>query len=132
MDVTYVFLGLSAAILALSIYAYVDLKGYLSKNAAITDDDSMEGFKVLVRKQMKLALVAVALIIPAGLVGFYGIFCADMSFLLFLCVNGVTFGFSKVFKHAEERARLLRVDEDLKEEYRAVCESWVKKALPEF
>ena len=41
-------------------------------------------------------------------------------------------GLSSILKRFEKRAQTLPVDQALADQYAAVCNSWVKKPLPDF
>ena len=116
-----------------TIFAAIKLRAFLARNSSISSVESLADFKRMVRWQMHAALVQIGFLGASGLIGLYGIFTEQLSLLLVLCLNGVVIGISYAMKATEKRAKSLPVnDQSLFNEYRAICESWVKKPLPDF
>jgi len=116
--------------------AFSAIKNFLASHTMIDSPRTFETFKQLVRRQMIQALVQVAFLLPMGFLGGYGIVTHRLTtkeFVVFLLFNGVVFLLAKMGKGNEERARSMKViDPTLEDQYRAVCRSWVRKALPDF
>ena len=97
---------------------------------------NLEDFKHFVRGQMYQTLVQLCFQGGALLLSLFGIFSRLLSFgqvLLYLILNGIIIILGRIFKKTEDDARSLMVeDENLKVEYEAVCQTWIKKPLPDF
>jgi hypothetical protein len=116
-----------------TLIATIDLKGFLSRHSTITNKLVLDEFKKLARKNMYQALVQIVLLVTAGLMGLYGIFTHQLGLILVIALNGAIIVLSKLTKGIEERTRSLTVDDkSLEDQYLAVCETWVGKALPDF
>jgi hypothetical protein len=112
------------------------VKGFLSRNPSIDSRQNLQDFQQMVQRQMYQALLQIGLIGTASILGIYGIITGRLSFgefLVFLLLNGVNIVIGKIGKGIEGRARSLPVKEEgLASRYEAVCETWVKKPLPNF
>ena len=111
-------------------------KNFLANHTTIDSPRTFATFKQLARTQMIHALVNVIFVLPMGFLGGYGIVTHRLNtkeFVVFLLLNGVIFLLAKMCKGTEERARSMKVIDPVSEDqYRAVCHSWVHKALPDF
>lgn len=118
------------------VYAMVQIKRFLSHTSIIETRKNLEDFKHFVRAQMYQTLVQLCFQGGALLLCLFGIFSRNLRFgqiLLFLILNGIIIILGRIFRKTEDDARSLLVeDEDLKVEYEAVCQTWVKKPLPDF
>jgi hypothetical protein len=118
------------------IIALSGLKGFLSNNQSIKSMLNLEELKSMVRIQMYQALVQIVILGIMGILVVVGIITGRLSFMEFLftlVLNLVIFTLGKYGKGIEEQARSLDVeDKSLEEEYREVCETWVKKPFPNF
>ena len=116
--------------------AFSAIKDFLASHTVIDSPRTFETFKQLARRQMIQALVQVGFLLPMGFLGGYGVVTHRLDkkeFVVFLLLNGVVFLFARMGKGNEERARSLKVlDPTLEDQYRAVCRSWLRKALPDF
>ena len=116
--------------------AFNRIKNFLAKHRVIDTPGTFNEFKQLVRTQMYQALFQMAILLPMGFLGGYGIVTHKITtkeFIIFLLLNAVVFMVGKMGKGNEERARSMKVIDPLMEtQYRAVCESWVGRALPTF
>ena len=119
-----------------SAFAVVDLKSFLSKNTTLKNDEDLDVFKHLVRKQMIQALFQILFIGGMGIIGVVGILNNKLSFsqfMLFLLLNGITFILGLFTKKVEEKIRSFTIeDKDLAKGYQFFCEYWVKKPFPNF
>lgn len=114
----------------------VQIKKFLSLTSIIESRKSLEDFKNFVRWQMYQTLIQLCFQGGALLLSLYGIFSSRLSFgqvFLYLILNGVIIILGRIFKKSEDEARSLMVDdENLKDEYKAICRTWIKKPLPDF
>jgi len=126
-----VFTVLSLFIGALGL---MSLKGFLSKYTSIQNHQAFKKFKAMVRLQMYMALVQLPFLVGALVSGVYGVFVSDkINFIVFLLMQGSIFFFGKFMASIEEKTRSLELlDESIKDEYENICETWIKKALPNF
>ena len=119
---------------AMTLWSISQLKQFLEDTPSIANERSLDIFKVLVRTQMYLALVAIPVLVTGGalgiaLIGQYGM----TGVAVVLLTNGLFIGLALYHKKIETRTRSLKTgSEVLGREYRQVCETWVKKALPDF
>jgi len=108
-------------------------KKFLKRNHSIRDNRCLNEFKILVRTQMYQTLLQIALLGSGFLLGLYGLKKGEIGILLILLVNGIVFFISKKIKGVENACRNLKVEDNaLEQEYRKICDTWVKKALPDF
>jgi len=118
---------------AVSLWSRAQVTRFLEGIPAIRSTADLERFKELARMEMHLALAMIVLLVTGlgtGLVlirrhGF-------AALLLVLLVNALVLGLGLFHKGVDEKARNLRTAEGLDEEYRRVCRTWNKKALPDF
>lgn len=119
-----------------ALVGIASVKGFLSRNLSIDSRQNLEDFEQMVRRQMYQALLQIGLLGTVGILGIYGIISGRLTFvefLVFLLLNGVNFFIGKMGKGIEDRARSLPVKvEGLSSRYETVCETWVKKPLPNF
>jgi hypothetical protein len=113
-----------------------DLKAFLARHASIDSYQSMDAFKKMVRKQMMQALLQLVLLLATGVLPIYGLFTHKITFgqfLLCILFDFVILGLGKKGKEVEEKSRSLTVnDPSLEEQYKRICETWVKKPFPDF
>ena len=129
----YAYLVLQAMLLLLSFGGFLQVRKFLSRHNAISDYSHLDAFKALVRLNMYLALVYIAMGIPAIVMsvylgweyGLFGIFAV-------MAVNIPHFMFSKYLRSLEEQARQLHCLPQFSAEFKMVGETWFKKALPNF
>ena len=115
------------------LYSGIKLKSFLSRTKSISTAHDLEDFKALVRTQMYQTFIQIIVLGGGGLLGLYGIFIGEVGLMLVIGLNVVVFVIGKLIKGMENRVRDLPVSEvSLVTQYRAVCESWVKKPLPDF
>lgn len=116
-----------------TLLAVIQLRGFLSRNSSIASWQNLEEFKRIARQQMYQALAAIGILGAACILGLYGIVTRQLSLLLVIVLNGAIIVIARMTKGIEERARSLPVDnEELAGQYKAICETWVKKPLPDF
>jgi hypothetical protein len=118
----------------LSVWSAGQLSTFLKRTPGISDNDALERFKSLARIQMYLALVVIVLMIAGILAGIAVIVRHGLAGLVVvLAANMLVFGLGLYHKRFETRTRSLAVSSDsLGRDYRRVCDTWVKKALPDF
>lgn len=129
-----VFCLMYVVIAAMNLWAISQLKQFLKDTPSISNGFFLERFKAMARIQMYLALGAIPVLLIGGALGIllisrYGI----PALAVVLPVNGLFIGLGMYTKSFETKARNLETNSDvLAQEYRNVCEAWVKKALPDF
>lgn len=109
------------------------LRTFLSRTPAMATHQDLDGYKVLVRKQMYQALLQIVLLVGALGVGVVGLATRQLSLFPVLAVNGGINVGGLAGKRLEERARSVPVrDPSLSDEYRRVSASWLTRPLPDF
>src|SRR5688572_25634166 len=117
-----VFGVLYAVAAAMMLWSRTELGRFLGETPRIADDASLDRFKVLVRRQMHLALALIAvlgagIIVAMMVISRYGL----AGFALVLVTNVVVLGLGLYHKRIEVRARSLLAESDaLGREYRRV------------
>jgi hypothetical protein len=82
---------------------------------------------------MYQTLLQIVILGSGFFLGLYGLKKGKISILLILFVNAIVFFLAKEGKSLENACRNLKAeDKNLEEEYKIVCDSWEKKALPDF
>jgi len=115
------------------LISVVQIRGFLSRTAAICNAEDLENFKRLARRQMYQVLLQAVFLFGAIGLSLYGMVTDRCSLLHVLGLSLAILATGLIIKPFESRVKSLAVeDESLAEEYAAVCESWVKKALPDF
>jgi hypothetical protein len=115
------------------LYSGIKMKSFLSGTQSISTAHDLENFKALARTQMYQSLIQIVVLGGGGLLGLYGIFIGEVGLMLVIGLNVAVFVIAKLIKGMENRVRDLPVnDGSLVTQYRAVCESWVKKPFPDF
>ena len=118
---------------AVSLWSRGQVARFLEGTPALRGTTDLERFKSLVRVEMHLALAMIVLLVTGLATGLVLIRRHGIAALLpVLLVNAVVLGLGLFHKGVEEKARNLRTAEGLDEEYRRVCHTWTKKALPDF
>lgn len=129
-----IFLGASAALLALSVWAHADLRRFLSRHAAIDNSTAFEEFKALARRNMYGALAYLVLGTAGLLAGIGVVWGRGLAGLAMVIAVHVVLGLlGQANKKLETTARTLPCSHPmLAEELRRVGETWVRKPLPNF
>jgi hypothetical protein len=119
---------------AVALWSVNQLKKFLDDTPGIVDEISLDRFKALARTQMYLALVVIPVLVTGGALGIalishYGV----TGVAVVLVTNGLFIGLAMYHRNFETRTRSLKASSELLgREYGQVCETWVKKALPDF
>jgi hypothetical protein len=119
---------------ALIVWSLTQLKGFLEATLCIADEVCLERFKALARTQMYLALVAIPILVTAGLLGILIVKRhGAVGLAVVILTNLIFIALAMYHKKFEKKARGLAANSNiLAQEYREICETWVKKALPDF
>ena len=129
----YTYLFLQIALFLLSLGGYFQVKRFLNQHDTISNGSHLNNFKSLARVNMYIALVYLALGLPAILMSIYlGFAYGLLGIVAVAALNLPHFLFGKYLKSLEEKARHLQCTHELSDEFRAVGETWFKKALPNF
>jgi amino acid transporter len=124
----------SAFIAALALWGRYDVSRFLVQHPAIESDTSLEAFKDLVRRQMKVALAAMVLGLTFGLLCMFVTMQLLLTgFLIVIVLGAVIFLLGRSGKKLETKARnLVCSDERRKVEYDKVAAAWTGKLFPNF
>lgn len=133
-QVIVVYSALLATWAAMLAWGYFELTAFLQGHPEIQDENDLNDFRRVARRNMYGAICFLALAIPTFLVGIYIIVQAGWSGLLLVLAVHASFHFpSKKLQRLEAAARILPcADDTLLSIYRKIGETWVKKALPDF
>ncbi len=129
----YILFLLSIVNLAVSLNS---IKQFLNYHSSIDTPRVFRKFKQLVRQQMVQSLIQIGLLVPMALLGLSAVYNNAMSsgeFLIWLLLNAAIIGTAKSAKKYEDAARSLPVaNPEMEEQYKNVCQCWIKKPLPDF
>ena len=127
-------LASSAIIASLSLWGRHDVSRFLQQHPAIESDSSLEAFKDLVRRQMRVAMVTMALgLIFVVLCMFLTMQLLFTGLLIIIALGVVLFLLGRGGKKLETKARnLVCSDEPRKIEYDKVAAAWTGKLFPDF
>ncbi len=129
-----IFLGSYALVITLNFIQMFILRQFLGGTPSISSENDLERFKRVARLGMYLAICSIPLFALGFLAGLYLIAkFGALGLLAVVAVNAAVFILGKIGKSLEEKARGLDASPgEIQDSYRKVCESWVKKALPDF
>jgi len=124
----------SAIIAVLSLWGRHDVSRFLQQHPAIESDSSLEAFKDLVRRQMWVAVVTMAVgLIFVVLCMFLTMQLLLTGLLIIIALGVVLFLLGRSGKKLETKARNLAcADERRKVEYDKVAAAWTGKVFPDF
>ena len=129
----FAYVVLQTVLFLLSLVGFFQVKKFLSRHKSISDGRHLDSFKSLVRVNMYVALVYIALGIPGILMSIYlGFVYGLMGIVDVLALNVPHLLFGKYLKSLEEKARQLQCSAEYSQEFRTIGETWFKKALPNF
>ena len=133
MSLWILFAAIYVIAAAVSLWSRAQITGFLEETPSIRSTTDLERFKELARLEMYLALSMMVLLVTGLVTGLVLIRQHGIAALLpVLLVNAVVLGLGLFHKGVEEKARSLRTAEGLDAEYARVCQTWNKKALPDF
>ena len=136
MGLIYIIIFMFLLAIINNFIALADLKKFLSQRGSIKNDQDLESYKGLVRKQMVQALLQIAFLGVMGIAGLMGIIYEKLSFnefVLFLALNVIIFILGAYTKKIEDKVRSLTVeDENLAKGYSFFSQYWVNKPFPNF
>ncbi|MCP5048389.1 MAG: hypothetical protein GY940_14565 [bacterium] len=116
--------------------AILNIKGFLDGHSVIDSLRVFRKFRQMVRQQMFQALIQIGILGPMILLGVSGVFNKKITgnnLFLWLLLNVGIFLLAQLAKRYEEPARSIKVpDPSMEEQYKRVCESWLKKPFPDF
>ena len=129
----YAYLALQLGLFLIAAGGYFQVKKFLGLYSEISDQESLDAFRSLVRVNMYIALAYAALAFPSiGLSIYFGYAYGIFGLVLVIAVSVPQFLFGKYLRTLEERSRKLACNLTYQEQYFAVGETWFKKALPDF
>ncbi len=112
------------------------LRKFLELNPGIDSLSNLENLKEMVRRQMYQALLGIIFFGGMGVLGVIGIITRRLNsieFVLMLVLNGIVWAAGKSGKPIEQRAQNLSVsDLNLRDEYKSICRTWMRKPFPNF
>src|SRR5688572_17986673 len=129
----YAYVVLQIVLFVLSLVGFFQVKTFLARHNSISNGRHLDSFKSLVRVNMYVALVYIALGIPGILMSIYlGFVYGLMGIVAVLAMNVPHFLFGKYLKSLEEKARGLQCSSEFSQQHKMIGETWLKKALPNF
>jgi len=128
------FISLTILAFVNSVFSLIWVKVFLSKNATISSPKVFTKFKEMARFQMYQSLVHNSLLVGTILSGLYGVFISDeINHILFSFLQVSLFLFEFIMKSPQDEARNMNIwDESKNDEYRDICNRWIKSSLPNF
>jgi uncharacterized membrane protein len=128
------FWGIYASSVAVIAWGGNGVRIFLAQHSGIGNPADLNRYKTLVRRQMYLALLMIALLIAGFSTGIALVAEKRLVGLAYVVLaNAGVAGVALAHRNLEKRARNLpTTTPELEAEYRRVSESWVKKALPDF
>lgn len=134
MSVEILFGAVYVLAVTVSLWSLAQLRRFLADTPQIADEACLDRFKALARAQMYVALVAIVLLVAGMVTGIVVVVRQGFSGLAAaVLVNLLVMGLGMYLRRFEVAARSLNAgSEALAQEYRRVCASWVKRALPDF
>lgn len=128
------FLALNLGLVALNLWATLEVQRFLRDHVSIHDSEALEAFKALARRNMIAALVYLPLGIVSVLLAAYLVTQLQLVGLaVALAVFIPSLLLSRNLVVLERRARALDcANDDLREMHQKIGLTWVKKALPDF
>jgi uncharacterized membrane protein len=134
MSLQISFGAIYAVAAGISLWSLAQLNRFLAETRSIADETCLERSKAVVRIQMYLALVLIVTLTAGVIAGVIVIARHGVrGFLAVILANALVLGLGLYHKTVEARVRSLRAgSEALANEYRRVCDTWTKKAVPDF
>ena len=130
LDWIYLFFALAIVHL---LIAALGLQSFLSRTPSISTSLDLDNLKRLARQQMYQTLASIGILGAGGVLCIYGLVTKQVSIVLILILNGIVFATAIPVWLIEKRAQNLKVEDGLlAEQYRAICDTWVKKPFPDF
>lgn len=134
MILEVLFAGTYLVMAVIYVFSVRQLRGFLAETRTIADTTSLERYKELVRGQMHLALVTIAVLLTGlglgiALIRRHGLW----GLTVVLLVNAAVLGTGLYHKRLETRIRSLpTASSELDQAYQRISATWLKKALPDF
>lgn len=133
MDPRNIFVLLFSIAILNSIFSYIKLRRFISDTTQITSENDLEKFKDMVRTQMKMAILQMAIMALMLITGIYGIITQELSLIFVILLYAIIMIAGMFFKKAENTAKSLKVaDDGLRQNYKGICKKWDKKPFPDF
>ncbi len=128
------FLLLAAIVIAITLWGRADVGCFLRSHKSIANAQDLLAFKVLVRRNMRVAVVALSFGLLWGLTAAMTAWQLGLTgILIVLGVSVPIVLLGKITKKVEGKARSLPCpDAQLEAEYRKVGHSWSAKLFPDF
>ncbi len=113
--------------------SHIKIRKFLQGTRAIDTRIDLEKFKDMVRTQMKMALLQIAIQGIMLFVGLYGLIVGKIGLLLIIFLNGIIIVISLFFKKTEKMAKSMKSqEEEFRKEYNEICIKWDKNPLADF
>ena len=130
LDWIYLFFALA---IVNSLIAAFGLLSFLSRTSSISSSLDLDNLKRLAQQQMYRTLASLGILVAGGVLCIYGLVTKQVTLVLILILNGIVLAAAIPVVLFEKRARNLKVEDGLlADQYRAVCNTWVKKPFPDF
>jgi hypothetical protein len=128
------FIGLVSLRVILLIYSRSEFVRFLRYHQTITDESTLENFKSLARRSMYLSLVRLVCIYLEFLLAFVILFrFGVIASITVIAILYLVFILLKSIGEIEKKVMGMPcADERLNSMRNKICETWLKKALPDF
>jgi len=118
----------------LSGWVGIEVRRFVKETTSIADPETLERFKAIARRNMRLALVQIVFLGSGLLLGIVLIVVHGVpALLVVLATNAVLIAISRYLGHFEKLARSLpAATPALEAEHQRVSKVWVSQMLPDF
>lgn len=118
----------------LSGWVGIEVRRFVKETASIADPETLERFKAIARRNMRLALLQAVFLLTGIILGIVLIVAHGMTALVaVLATNAVLIAVSKYLGYFEKQARSLpAATPALEAEHQRVSKVWVSRMLPDF
>ena len=128
-----IYLALYALAIVGSLWVANDVSKFLAAHPRLDSSADLDAFKELARRNMYLALVQIAVLGAGILIGLIYLTREGCTGLLVLLLaNGALLAVGLRGRKLEKQVQAIPTADELVAEYKQVCQSWMKKALPDF
>jgi hypothetical protein len=130
----FVFIVVNFCSIFAGLIAGKQIRAFIKKHKTIADEQVLEEFKSLVRRQMYMVYFLLFFL----LIGFFMniviiVHHGFLGLIVALLVNVYSFCQSQYFRRLEKKARSLKAaNELLARKYHKISDTWVNKPLPDF
>ena len=128
-----IYLAIYALAIVTSLWIANDVSKFLTAHPRIDTTADLDAFKELARRNMYFALAQIVVLGAGILIGvIYLVREGCTGLLVLLLANGALLAVGLRGRKLEKQVQAIPTADELAAEYKRVCHSWMKKALPDF